>query len=48
VKGASQKPNYGMMEIYSQLEEIIGNKLEMAGPMMESFLKEAGKSIASK
>ena len=30
------------------LEEIVGNKLEMVGPMVDSYLKETGKAISQK
>ena len=31
----------------SQLQEVIGNKLELVGPLVDSFLREIGKSIFS-
>ena len=45
---AKNKPNYGMMNIDGLLEEVVGNKLELCGPLINSFLKEIGKSILSK
>ena len=48
VRKAENKPNYGMAQIDGQLEEVIGNKLELAGPLIDSYLKEIGKCIASK
>ena len=48
VRNATNKPNYGMAEMDSQLEEVVGNKLELVGPLVDSFLKEIGKSIISK
>ena len=48
VRKARQKPNYGMMNMDSQLEEVIGNKLELAGPLIDSYLNEIGKSLRSK
>ena len=46
VRKAENKPNYGMAQMDGQLEEVIGNKLELAGPLID--LKEIGKCIASK
>ena len=34
--------------MYSLLEEVIGNKLELFGPLIDSYLKEIGKGIVSK
>ena len=48
VRGAKRKPKYGMLNMDSQLEEVVGNKLELVGPMLDSFLKEIGKSLRSK
>ena len=48
MKSAKNKPNYGMTNIYSLLEEMIGNKLEMCDPLIDSYLKEIGKAIGSK
>ena len=48
VRNAEQKPNYGMLNMDSLLEEIVGNKLELVGPMLDSYLLEVGKSIKSK
>ena len=39
---------YGMAQMDGQLEEVIGNKLELAGPLIDSYLKEICKCIASK
>ena len=47
VRKAENKPNYGMAQMDGQLEEVIGNKLELAGPLIDSYLKEIGKCIAS-
>ena len=32
----------------SQLEEIVGNKLELVGPMIDSYLEEIGKAMKCK
>lgn len=48
VRKAENKPKYGMAQMDGQLEEVIGNKLELAGPLIDSYLKEIGKCIASK
>ena len=48
IRKTENKPNYGMAQIDGQLEEVIGNKLELAGPLIDSYLKEIGKCIASK
>ncbi|XP_068748545.1 uncharacterized protein [Montipora capricornis] len=48
VRKAENKPNYGMAQMDGQLEEVIGNKLELAGPLIDSYLKEIGKCMASK
>ena len=48
VRKAENKPDYGMTEMDPLLEEVIGNKLEMVGPLVDSYLKEVGKSIYQK
>ena len=48
VRSAKSKPNYGMTNMDSLLEEMVGNKLEMCGPLIDSYLKEIGKAIGSK
>lgn len=48
VRSAENKPNYGMGVMDSLLEEVVGNKLEMVGPMLDGYLKEIGKAIAQK
>ena len=42
------KPNYGMGNMDSSHEEVVGNKLELVGPMLDSYLKEIGKSVKNK
>lgn len=39
-----RKPNYGMLNMDAQLE-VVGNKLELVGPMLDSYLQEIGKSM---
>lgn len=48
VRRAENKPDYGMGEMDSLLEEVVGNKLEMVGSLVDSFLREAGKSLSQK
>ena len=48
VRKAKNKPDYGMAKMDRQLEEVIGNKLELAGPLIDSYLKEIGRAIGSK
>ena len=43
-----RKPNYGMMNMDGQLEEIVGNNFELAGPILDSYLLEIGKTIKNK
>lgn len=48
VRTAKRKPCYGMMGMDNQLEEVIGNKLELTGPLIDSYLREIGKSLKNK
>ena len=48
VRDAKGKPNYGMGEMNCSHEEICGNKLEIVGPLMDSYLEELGKSMRQK
>ena len=48
VRKAKRKPNYGMLNMDTQLEEVVGNKLELVGPMIDSYLHEIGKSMKCK
>ena len=48
VRKAKRKPNYGTLNMDSQLEEIVGNKLELVGPMIDSYLEEIGKAMKCK
>ena len=50
-KSSSQnekKTNCGMLNMDVQLEEVVGNKLELVGPMINSYLQEIGKSMKVK
>ena len=40
VRTAKNKPNYGMGEMDSLHEEVCGNKLELSGPLVDSYLRE--------
>ena len=42
-----KKTNYGMLNMDAQLE-VVGNKLELVGPMIDSYLQEIGKSMKGK
>ena len=48
VRKAKNKPNYGMRNMDGPLEEVIGTKLELSGPLIDCYLKEIGKGIVSK
>ena len=48
VRKARRRPNYGMTTMDSLLEEVVGNKLELAGPMIDGYLHEIGKSLRAK
>ena len=43
-----KKPNFGMRNLDAILEERCLLKLELSGPLVDSFLKEIGKGILSK
>ena len=43
-----KKPNYGMGNMDPVLEELTGNKLELVGPMLDSYLREIGQSMCNK
>lgn len=45
VRFAESKPNYGMQGLDPVLEELTGNKLELVGPMLDSYIKELGFKI---
>ena len=48
MRKVKNKPDYGMAKMDRQLEEVIGNKLELARPLIDSYLKEIGRAIGSK
>jgi len=48
VRRARHKPNYGMGKMNSGLEEVCGNKLELAGPLVDSYLLEIGTQASHK
>lgn len=48
VRAAKNKPNYGMGEMDSIHEEVCGNKLEFAGPLIDSYLRELGEGLKHK
>lgn len=48
MRKAKGKPNYGMMNMDNMLEEVIGNKLELVGPVLDSYLCEIEKTLNSK
>ena len=45
---ARRRPNYGMGNMNSGLEEICGNKLELTGPLIDSYLLEIGNQVSVK
>ena len=48
VQSAENKPNYGMENMDGLLEEVVGNKLELVGPLLDGHLKEIGRAISQK
>ena len=48
VPKVKRKPNYGTLNMDTQLEEVVRNKLELVGPMINSYLQEIGKSMKCK
>ena len=42
---SSSKPNYGIGTMDSSHEEIVGNKMELVGPLLDTYLREIGKAI---
>ena len=43
-----RKPDYGILNMDAQLEEVVGNKLELVGPMIDSNIHEIGKLMKCK
>ena len=48
VSWARGRPNYGMGNMNHGLEEVCGNKRELSGPLVDSYLLEIGKQISTK
>ena len=48
VRSAKNKPNYGMGQMDSLHEEVCGNKLELAGPVIDSYLRQLRESLKHK
>lgn len=48
VRGGKQKPDFGMGSMDGLLEEVVGNKLELAGPLIDFYLKQIGKAFRNK
>ena len=45
---AKSKPNYGMQNLDFVVEELTGNKLELAGPIVDGYLREIALLMSSK
>ena len=45
---AEQKPNFGMRNLEAVLEERCSLKLEITGPLIDSYLKEIGRAFWAK
>ena len=48
IRRARRRPNYGMGNMNSGLEEVCGNKLELTGPLIDSYLLEIGNQVSAK
>lgn len=48
VRKTQKKPNYGMGKLNSLHKEICGNKLELSGPLLDSYLLELSQGIKQK
>lgn len=48
VRVAERKPNYGMGAMDGLLEEVVGNKIELVGPLLDSYIKQMGTGIKNK
>lgn len=48
VRRARHRPNYGMGNLNGGLEEICGNKLELSGPLVDTYLLELGSQVKNK
>ena len=48
IRRARRRPNYGMGNMNSGLEEICGKKLELTGPLIDSYRLEIGNQVSAK
>lgn len=48
VRKSKRNPNYGMLNMDAQLEEVVGSKLELVGPLLDSSLREIRKAVKGK
>ena len=48
IRRARRRPNYGMGNMNSGLEEICGKKLKLTGPLIDSYLLEIGNQVSVK
>ena len=48
IRRARRRLNHGMGNMNSGLEEICGNKLELTGPLIDSYLLEIGNQVSAK
>lgn len=48
VRKAKNKPDYGMGLMDSLLEEVVGNKIELAGPLVDYYLRQIGQNFRNK
>ena len=48
VRKAKGKPNYGMGLMDALLEEVVGNKIELAGPLIDFYLRQIGQVMKNK
>ena len=47
VRRARGRRNYGMGNINHRQEVVCGNKLELSGPLVDSYLLEIGKQMST-
>lgn len=48
VRDAKGKPDFGMRGMDGLLEEVVGNKIELAGPLIDFYLKQIGQALRNK
>ncbi len=48
VNTAKRKPVYGMRDLDEIMEERMGNKIELVGPMVDAYIKQIGHMIGNK